>query len=659
MSRHRRWLRTAVSGAVGVLVLTACRAQPRPPTTVTVTRIVVETAEPQTIFVHSPAEPDETATAEPEPQKNLIVCTTQEPVSLYPYASTLPVETAVLHALYENNFTTLSYDIQAQGVTAVPSLANGDARLQPVQVQAGDLIVDAVGNVTSLTPGMTVVNSAGEEVVFEDTPLFMNQLVVDFAMLRRRWSDGQPVTAVDSVYSFQLEANPDTPTSKFLTARTASYEATGELATRWTSLPGFRDPDYALRFWRPLPSHLWGSYTAVDLLTAAISSREPVGDGPFMLVNWTAGESIRLEPNPYYYRINDGLPYLDSVTFRFVADDNQLIAGLLTGECGLTLPQELNLSHVSLLLAAETNGLVRPYFSPGTVYEHIDFGVNSWDRYGDGALRPDWFQDARVRQAMTMCTDREGMMEKVLYGRSQLMHSIIPENHPLFPDDLTQWSYDVAAANALLDAVGYVDLDGDGIRQDPQTEQSFRVTIGAGDNAMQQQIVQYFIENMRRCGIAVESYYLPANDWYADGPDGPLFGRQFDLGEFAWAAGREPACFAYASWEITGPETEINRASKQPYTGWDGTNATGWWDPDYDDACRRARQSLPGQPDYVRQHQTALRILARERPSIPLFARLNVTAAQPHVRNIQPDPTQPSVLWNLYTIDMDTAGMEK
>ena len=653
MSRHRRWLRTAVSGAVGVLVLTACRAQPRLPTTVTVTRIVVETAEPQTIFIQAPVEPDETATAEPEPQKNLIICTTQEPVSLHPYASTLPVETAVLHALYENNFTTLSYNIQAQGVTAVPSLANDDANLRPVQVQAGDLIVDADGNVTSLAPGMTVVNNASEEIIFEGTPLLMNQLVVDFTMLARTWSDGQPVTADDSVYSFQLESDPDTPTSKFLTARTVNYEATGELTTRWTSLPGFHDPDYALRFWRPLPSHLWQAYTAVDLLTATNSSRKPVGDGPFMLVDWTAGESIRLEPNPYYYRINDGLPYLDSVTFRFVADDDKLIAALLTDECDLTLPQELNLSHIPLLLAAETNGLIRPYFAPGTVYEHIDFGVNSWDRYGDGALRPDWFQDARVRQAMTLCTDREGMMEAVLYGRSQLMHSIVPETHPLYPDDLVQWPYDVAAANSLLDAVGYIDLNGDGIRQDPKTEQSFRVTIGAGDNEVQQQITQYFIENMRSCGIVVESYYLPAKDWYADGPDGPLFGRQFDLGEFAWISGRRPACSAYTSWEITGPTHEINRATKQPYTGWNGTNATGWWNPDYDDACRRATRSLPGQPDYARQHQAAQRILAQERPSIPLFSRLNITAAQPSVRNIQLDPSQPSVLWNLYAIDIE------
>jgi peptide/nickel transport system substrate-binding protein len=244
------------------------------------------------------------------------------------------------------------------------------------------------------------------------------------------------------------------------------------------------------------------------------------------------------------------------------------------------------------------------------------------------------------------------MMETVLYGRSQLMHSLIPEIHPLYPTDLKPWPYDVAAANALLDSAGYVDSNDDGIRQDPETEQSFRITIGTGDNEVQQQIVEYFIKNMRDCGIAVESYYLPNDDWYADGPDGPLFGRQFDLGEFAWIAEREPACFTYTAAEITGPSTEINRATKQAYTGWNGTNATGWWNPDYDEACRRARHALPGQADYVRQHQAALRILAQELPSLPLFSRLTIAAAQPNVRNIQLDPSQPSALWNVYAIDM-------
>ncbi len=652
MSRRRRWLGTAVFGLLGMALFTACHAQSRPPTTVTVTRIVVETAVPQTILVAATAEPEETATVEPAPRKDLVVCTAQEPVTLYPYSSTMPVETAVLHAIYENDFTTLSYEIQPQGLTAIPSL-NGDGVVwRPVIVQTGDAVVNADGEVVSLVEGTRIITAVGEEAVFDGTPLPMNQLEVTFTMQPRTWADGEPVTAADSVYSFHLDANPDTPTSKFMTARTAAYEAVGDLSVRWVGLPGFNDAGYATRFWRPLPRHLWEQFTAVDLLNQQESSRLPIGDGPFKLVEWVAGDHIRLEPNPHYYRAEAGLPYLDSVTFLFIPDPNKLINSLLSGQCDIVTPDDLDVSQIPLLLAAETSGLIQSYFQTGTVYEHIDFGVNSWGNYGDARGRPDWFEDVRVRQAMTMCTDRQKMVDDILYGRTQLIHSYIPSNHPLYPPDLIQWPYDVQSANKLLDDAGYLDTNGDGLREDPATGAPFRVTLGAVANEMQQQIAQQFQDNMRDCGIKINSYFLPTDEWYANGPDGILFGRRFDLGEFAWMAEREPACFLYTSWEITGPDTEKNRATGQPYTGWNAANETGWWHPDFDTACQTARHFLPGQSAYEEAHQQAQRIFAQNLPVIPLFLRLKISAAQPSIRGYQINPTQPSALWNLYEIDI-------
>ncbi len=650
-SRHRRWLCAAVFGAFGI-ALVACQTHPRPPTTVTVTRIVVETAVPETIFIAEAAEPEETATAEPEPRKDMVVCVSQEPATLYPYGGAMAVETAILHAIFENNYTTLSYAIQPQGLAAIPSLAGEGAALRQIPVEAGQLVVDADGDITVLAEGVTILNAKGEEIAFDGAPVEMNQLTVDFTMKQRYWADGEPVTAADSVYSFQLDANPDTPTLKFVTARTASYEATGELSVRWVGLPGFRDADYALRFWPPLPSHLWSDYTAAELLTEPLSSHQPIGDGPFMLTEWAAGDYLRLEPNPYYYRANEGLPYLDSVTFRFLPSADRVIADLLAGRCDLATPIDLDMAHTPLLLAAETNGLIRPYFQMGTVYEHIDFGVNSWQYYGDGDGRPDWFEDVRVRQAMTLCTDRQGMIDDILYGRSMLLHSYIPSAHPLFPGDLAEWPHDIQAANALLDEAGYLDNNNDGVREDPLTGAPFRVTLGAGANAMQQQIAQHFQADMRHCGIDVQPYFLPDAEWYANGPDSPLFGRRFDLGEFAWMTNREPSCFLYASWEITGPDTEINRAAGQPYGGWDGANETGWWNPEFDAACETAVRTLPGQPAHEEAHQQAQRIFAENLPVIPLFPRLKVAAAQPNVSNLKINPTQSSALWNLYEINI-------
>ena len=480
----------------------------------------------------------------------------------------------------------------------------------------------------------------------------MEQMVVDFTMKPRVWSDGEPVTADDSVYSFEIVSDPDSTTSKYTVERTASYEATGDLTTRWTSVPGFLDSTYFVNFWGPLARHYLGGFTAAELLTAEESTRMPLGDGAFKIDEWIPGDSIRLSPNEFYYRADEGLPYLDSVTYKFIPDTNQLVAQLLSGACDIGTQDGMDVGQAPFLIEAENNGLLTPYFQTGTVYEHIDFGINSYNygddvAQGDPGWRPDWFEDVRVRQALTMCTDRQSMVDNILFGRSEVIHGYVPSVHPLYPaGELTEWPYDVDQANALLDEVGYVDTDGDGIREDSATGVPFAITLGTTTgNEMRQQLTQIFKENMLDCGVDVELYYLPAGEWFADGPDGPLFGRQFDLGEFAWLTGVEPACSLYNTVSITGPEEE-------GFGGWGNANETGWSNPEFDAECARAQGSLPGTSDYEEGHKAAQVIFSQEVPIIPLFLRLKVAAARPNVLNFGVDPTQNSELYNIYEFDL-------
>ncbi|MCA9975320.1 MAG: hypothetical protein KC413_06200, partial [Anaerolineales bacterium] len=448
--------------------------------------------------------------------KDLIVCMAQEPDTLYQYGGTMLAARHVLHGIFENDITLLSYDYQAQGIEKLPSLTDGDAYLETVEVKEGDLVLNTAGDPVTLAAGVMVQNADGEEVEFSGDPIMMQQLSSEFTMKPRVWSDGTPVSIDDSVYSFELQSDPDTPATKFLIDRTASYEATGDLSVRWTGIPGFLDPTYFTNFWPPLPRHLLGGYAAAELLEAEESSRLPVGDGPFKIVDWVAGDSIILEKNEFYYRQDEGLPYLQSVTFKFIPDTNQLVAQLLSGQCDIGTQDGLNVSQSPFLIEAESSGLLIPYFQTGTVFEHIDFGINSYGDYGDGIGRPDWFEDVRVRQAMTMCTDRESMVDNILYGRSEVIHTYIPTVHPLYPEEgLTEWPYDVEAANALLDEAGYIDNDGDGWREDPATGVPFRVTLGTTTgNEMRQQLTQIFKENMVSCGIDIELYYLPSSEWF-------------------------------------------------------------------------------------------------------------------------------------------------
>jgi peptide/nickel transport system substrate-binding protein len=514
-------------------------------------------------------------------------------------------------------------------------------------------VLDATGNPVTLAAGVSVINSAGEVVEFDGTPITMDQISVDFTLQPRVWSDGTPVTAADSVYSYEVNRDPDTPATKFVAERTASYEATGELGLKWTGIPGYLDPTYFTNVWPPFPQHIWGQFSASELLEAEEVARLPVGDGAFRIVEWVAGDSIVLEPNPFYYRQDEGLPYLDSVTYKFIPDTNQLIAQLISGACDIGTQDGLSASDAPFLIEAENNGLLTPYFQTGTVFEHIDFGINSYGDFGDDQGRPDWFEDARVRQAMTMCTDRQGMVDNILFGRSEVIHSYVPSVHPLYPEDgLTEWPFDVEAANALLDEVGFIDSDGDGIREyytDRGTSwegEPFVVDLGTTTgNDMRQQMTQIFKENMLACGIDVTLYYVPSSEWFADGPDGPLFGRRYDLGEFAWVSAVQPSCNLYLTSQISGPEEE-------GFGGWGASNNTGWSNEAFDLACNTALSSLPGTPEYEESHKEAQRIFSQEVPVIPAFLRLIVAAARPNVVGFGVDPTGGTEMQNIYQFDM-------
>jgi peptide/nickel transport system substrate-binding protein len=666
MFSHKRWALIAIIVMIAAVALAACQPE-TVEKIVEVTRVVTEEVEVQgetvevTRVVVEEVEVPVEVTPEEEPVEegpiNLVICQAQEPDTLYIYGTDMLAAAPMAHAMYENVVTTLSYAYQAGGaLTKLPSLADGDAVVNDVEVAAGDRVLSAAGEPVTLEAGVTVKNAAGEEVEYDgSSPLTMQQMVVDFSMTPGMlWEDGEPVTAADSVYSFNLNADPDTPETKFTTDRTASYEATGDTSTRWTGIPGHLDSQYFVNFWTPLPEHVYGEFTAAELVEADVSNRAPLAYGAFRVQEWIPGDSITMVKNENYFRAEEGLPNVDVVTFKFIADTNQLIAQLLAGQCDIGTQDGMDVGQSPFLIEAEANGLLVPYFQTGTVFEHIDFGI---DPYGDYATaRPDWFQDVRVRQAMTQCTDRQSMVDNILYGRSEVIHTYIPSVHPLYPEGLTEWAFDVEAANATLDEVGFIDSDGDGVREyyaagveggDPAWDGTpFAVSLGTtAGNEMRQQLTQIFQENMVACGISVELFFEPSNEWFADGPDGTLFGRKFDLGEFAWLTGVDPACNLYLTNQIAGPVEE-------GFGGWGAPNAAGYSSEAFDVACNAALSSLPGTPEYDANHQEAQRVFSQDVPVIPLFLRLKVAAATNEVCNFGVDPTQNSELWNINEIGL-------
>ncbi|MCP4356540.1 MAG: hypothetical protein GY796_00785 [Chloroflexi bacterium] len=598
-----------------------------------------------------------TPSATPLPPRDLTVCMVNEPQSLYLYGDDSLATAAVRHAISENLFTTLDYAYQPRAILKLPSLSDGDAIIRTAIVQEGELIVNSAGSVVPLVPGTQIINDEGEYVIYEPgaerEPVQMQQMVVNFAFQPLVWSDGVPFTADDSIFSFAVAADPETPGNKAKIERTDSYNALDDLTVQWTGLPGFLDSTYFTNVWPPLPRHQLADFVAEELLTAELTTQTPLSNGPFVVAEWEMGSHIRLERNPHYYRQGENLPTLDVVTFRFDVDLSMPATTVSSGDCDLVTQDAIRLNTIPTLLEADN---IQVSFVPSPVYEHIDFGVDSW-QYGDDDShgRPDWFEFVTVRQAIAQCIDRPQMVAELLYGQGQVMDAYVPVGHPLFPNEAVRWTYDVTAANALLDEFGLEDTDGDGFRElvERNLQQTivatttFSITLGTNsESGIRLRLNEMVRDDLAKCGINVNLYDVPAETWYDDGPFSPLFGRRFDLATFAWLTNIRPPCGLYLSTNATGPE-------EQGFGGWSNVNATGWGNEVYDVACQAALDGLPGTENYEANHQEAIRIFTERLPAVPLFQYGKTAVAAPTVHNFQPNSSQPSELWNLFELDIE------
>jgi peptide/nickel transport system substrate-binding protein len=639
------------------LVLSAC-ATPTP-------EVVKETVVVQeTVQVEATVEVEKEVTPTPEPEepagpKTLVVCMGQEPDTLYHYGGSMLASSHIKQAVYDGyaggGIDNRTYAYQPVILEKLPNLDDDDAEIAVVTVQAGDMVVGDDGNPVELAEGVLVrpsgCRSTDCAVEFDGEPLEMDQMVVTFQLLEGiTWSNGDPLTSDDSLYGYELNADPDTPISRYTVERTASYEAPDELTTVWTGLPGYIDSVYFTNFWMPLPRALWQEelgYGAVDLLEAEESSRMPMGWGPFVISEWVAGDHITVEKNENYFRADEGLPYLDTVIFRFVPDSNAAVAQLISGECDIATQDGSLDDQAELLLKLEQEGVVEPVFVTGTVWEHVDFGINPIPAYD----RPDFFEDVRTRQAVAHCLDRQSVVDTILYGRSIVIDSYIPPEHPLYAGDrLVSYAYDPEAGMALLEEVGWVDSDGDGVREASGVEGVPDGTLlefkwQSTTASMRVQYMQIFQQNLADCGFQVNLENLPAAEYFADGPEGPLFGRQFDLGSFAWLTGVEPPCDLYLGLDTNVPSEENN---------WGGQNDPGFMNDEYDAACLRALTALPGSEDYVEGHMESQRIFSEQLPVVPLFLRIKLAATRPEVQGFVMDPTENSEMWNIETLDLAT-----
>lgn len=609
----------------------------------------------------TPAEPTLQPTPTIPPQTSLTVCLGYEPTSLYVYGAASTAQWSVLEAIYDGPFDQRSYSFQPVILEKMPSLTSGGASVQPVEVLPGQEVVDVDGNLATLEAG-TVVFPAGcsdsscAAIYDGKSPLQMNQMQVTFELKSGiLWADGQLLTSDDSVYSFELASHPDTLVSKYSVERTAAYIALDDLHVQWTGKPGYMDPTYPSKFWLPLPRHAWGSLSPRDLAASPLALESPLGWGAYQVSEWIKGDHITLTANPNYFRKSEGLPHFNTLVYRFTGDNpSAALTALEVGECDILDQTTYLEGMVGDLLAGQESGKLKALFAAGPEWEHIDFGIvpaSYADGITPGVDRPDFFGDVRVRQAFAMCVDRRFLVDEALLGLSVVPQSYIPPGHPLAQADLALPAYNPEEGSRLLDEVGWNDADGD-----PATPRTAQGVPGVPDGtvlnlrysttsaALRARIAELLPRSLNKCGIGLTKDLAAPEVLFGPGPDGRVFGRNFDLAQFHWESSLRPLCYLFTTPQI--PSTENN---------WVGVNVSGYSSPEFDQACQAALQGVPESAEALAAHRRAQEIFTADIPALPLYMILKTAATRPDLCGYTLDPTARSSLGSIEDIQVGAA----
>lgn len=594
-------------------------------------------------------------TSTPRPLRQLTVCTASEPASLFLYGDVSQSAQTIGYALRDEPVNLVNFTAQSTLLEQIPSLSNGGAAWQPIPVKPGEALVDSAGALTTLKEGVVYLPAGCQEPACAQTyagqdPIQMDQLVVQYKLRQGvQWSDGAPVTADDSLFSYEVARSLFPAARSDLLNRTFAYQALDAQTTEWRSLPGDVDPTYPLNYFTPLPRHAWQNLTVDQLASAEVSSRKPLSYGPYQVDEWISGDHLQLSQNPYYFRKSAGLPHFDRLVFRFIAKVDNALQALQAGSCDILDESYGFESQLASLTELSQAGTIQLLSTPAAAWEQLTFGQVSLPGL-DQPASPRFFQSLAVRQAVAYCIDRQRLIDELLKGLSPLPAAYLPPDHPLANADLPGYPFDPAQGAQLLEAAGWREHD-----HDPETPRQALGLAGIPDgtpftfellidnSSLRQESARIIQESLRQCGIQVKINSQAAATVYAPGPQGPIFGRHFSLAMFAWPVAYEPSCWLYTTPEIPGPYPQYPRS-------WGGANAGAFSNPEYDQACQQALHSLPDNPLHRTAHAQAQAIFAAELPVIPLFLHPSVLVARPDLCGLVKGGS-PNALWNLVDLD--------
>ena len=392
------------------------------------------------------------------------------------------------------------------------------------------------------------------------------------------WSDGEPFTADDVVFTIDWVKDPaNNSTSQDNYATIDSVEAVDPLTVKVT----YKDPDplwFAPFVGVPAgcvyPKHVFEG--SDDAATAFMSA--PIGTGPYKLDSFSPNDQVTYSVNEHYREPNK--PFFSKVLLKGGGDAAAAARAVLqTGEFDYAWNLQVEPNVLSDMEKDDAPGQVVPF--PGTDIERFNFQFADPNKEVDGQKAEmntphPFFSDDAVREAVATSIDRQKIADE-LWGLGQQPAVNVVYGDPRVESPNTSWSFDLDKAAQILEDAGWT-LNANGVREKDGVE--IKMVYATTVNSVRQKTQAVIKQDMESIGMVVNLESLDSGIFFDSS-----VGNDQNVKHFYWDANEyrdvpnSPRPLGFLRNWYTGPDGS-NIAQKS--NDWTGSNTCRWQNADYD-----------------------------------------------------------------------------
>ncbi|MBI1294925.1 hypothetical protein GC175_08205 [bacterium] len=370
------------------------------------------------------------------------------------------------------------------------------------------------------------------------------------------WSDGEQVDAEDFKYTYDAIASDlvETPRKsnvELISSIEAPDPQTVVVTFTEVKCDGLSDLGLGL-----LPSHIFAADFS-DIMTSAENEAPSLSAGPLIFQEWTRDERVTAVSNPDYFK---GAPFMEGWIYKEVPDAGARLAQLQTGEVNLIGVQPEQLASVDLapnlnVYKFQDDGysyIALNQADPANPQPGLDENGNVVEQDPHPIL-----SDKNVRKAIAHALDYQTIIDQVYLGQGySLAANVLPAVEWAFNDAVTPYDYNTELAAQLLEEAGWVDSDGDGVREKDGNTLSLSLLTNAG-NTTREDLGALVQDQLNSLGFDITFEAIEFGTMV-----GQMLGQTYDMVIIGWTGlGTDPNDDAFWRRQFDTPGSGFNFVS--------------------------------------------------------------------------------------------------